>query len=319
MLFYHVISNKEPTIEHKNKTDFLLKIYECKQPSMDPIPPKFRPFIRSLWDKDPEKRPTFDQIITKLLQSRSECWLDDVDQDEIERYIHQFGATLKTRNQSEYIDIINRVNDKLPANISRSIKHLDASTLSSNQNVIIELAKNLYKNASNEPLLKMSIELANIAADLNSTDAFLLLGHAHKDGRGVRKNIAIAAVHFKVAADCGDVNGMFEYASILMIFFTKTINDRKMILKEAKEIISNLDGKNSYFYEESRHCFDTIENREASHYISRKYFEKASNKGHQKSKHELKNMNQNQFDISFPLPYFEEFCQDITDKVLNKQ
>ena len=321
MLFYHVISNKEPMIEHRSKCDFFIKIMNGATLNLDGIPPQFHAFIKRMCDKEPDNRPTFDDIIDKLLHSRGECWLDDVDEKEIERYIHQFGATLKTRNQSEYIDIINGIHDRLPANISRTVIGLTTSTLMSNQKVIIDLAKTLHETASNKETIEMSIDLGNIASDLNSIDAFIFLGEAYKKGRGVPMNLAIAASNFKIAADRGEVKGMFEYATILQDFCTKKISneERNRMLNEAWENLRNVDGKNSYFYEESRLCFDSIENTEMSHYVSKKYFEKASKQGHQKSIDALTNINQIHSDISFPPPYFEEFCQDLTDQMINSQ
>ena len=321
MLFYHVISNKEPMIEHRSKLDFLIKISNGAFPSLDDIPNKFHAFIRHMCDRDPTQRPTFDYIIDKLLHSRDECWLEGVDEQEIERYIHQFGATLKPRNATEYIDIINRIHSKLPSNIPRTIRSLTTSTLMSNRKPIIELAKTLYGSSSNKSLIEMSIDLGNIASDLNSTEGFIFLGEAYKNGRGVRKNLAIAASNFKIAGDLGEVTGMFEYARILQYIYSENISheERSRMLNEARTNLCNVEGKNSYFYEESRLCFDTIENKEMSQYVSKKYFEKASKKGHQKSIEALANINRTSSDISFPPPYFKEFCQELTTEMINNQ
>lgn len=97
---------------------------------------------------------------------------------------------------------------------------------------------------------------------LSFIDAYIFVDASYKDGRGVKLNLVMSANNYKIAADLGEVNSMFQYATILMNFFPKTINDsiQKRMVIEAKEIINNLDGKNSYFYEEARHTFDTIEN-----------------------------------------------------------
>ena len=317
MLYYHVICNEEPTIENKGIIDFFIKIYKGELPSLDEIPANHHSFIKSMWNKDPEKRPTFEQIIDKLLHSKYECWLDNVDENEVESYIHQFGETLKTKNQRENINIINQAKQMLPSNSLDTMNNIDETTISSNKNLIIDIAKILYQKDSS---IEMSIDLFNIAADLNITEAFVFLGNAYKDGRGVIKNHAMAALYFKIAAGFDHIVSMFEYARILMNFANKTIIDideKKKLVNDARKIIENLDGKNRYFYNEARLCFDTIENDDASLYIAMKYFEKASAKGHKMSTDEL-NMIKNKNRIYYPLPYFEELYKEITNEMINE-
>lgn len=313
MLFFQVISGEEPMIDHTSKDDFFIKINRGELPDLDEIPTRHHAFISSMWDKDPEKRPNFEEIIKKLLFSRYECWLEEVDENEIECYIHQFGATLKKQNRSEYLEIINNVKKNLPASILCSVNDLQESNLAAHKTQIIDIAKVLYKN---DDSLGVGIELANIAADLNTIEAFVMLGKAYKEGRGVVKNEAMAAVNFKIAADCGNECAMFEYASILMNFFNKTIgsNEKEKMLNEGREIIANLTGKSNYFYVGARLCFDTIENREASLFAAKRYLEKASKKGHKESNDKL-NSIKNQDSIN--LPYFEELCQDIPAEMIN--
>ena len=313
MLFYHVISNEEPTIINNGKMDLFNKIYHNELPSLNEIPGKHHKFIESMWNKDPRKRPTFEQIIDKLLHSQYECWLENVDDDEIELYIHQFGETLKPKNRSEYIKVINQAKMILPSNSLNTFKNITESTLTSNKNIIFDTAKFLYQKDST---VAIGIELLEIATDLNITEAFVLFGNAYKNGRGVKKNFAMAALDFKIAADLGEKSSMFEYASILMNFFRKTISvdDRKKMLKEARNIINNQNGKNKYYYIESRLCFVTIENSDASIFAAIKYFEKVSD---QKSSDELKKIrNTNQ--ANYPLPYFDELCQKITNEMINE-
>ena len=158
--------------------DFFIKINRGELPDLDEIPTRHHAFISSMWDKDPEKRPNFEEIIKKLLFSRYECWLEEVDENEIECYIHQFGATLKKQNRSEYLEIINNVKKNLPASILCSVNDLQESNLAAHKTQIIDIAKVLYKN---DDSLGVGIELANIAADLNTIEAFVMLGKAYKE------------------------------------------------------------------------------------------------------------------------------------------
>lgn len=97
LLYYHVIFNEEPKIDYISEAHFNNQIRHGKLPSLDNKPNKFIGFIQSMWSEDPNDRPSFDQIIETFLDEskRYDCWLDDVDEKEVERYINQFGATLK--------------------------------------------------------------------------------------------------------------------------------------------------------------------------------------------------------------------------------
>lgn len=369
MIFYHIVSNVEPTIKHGNKINFINKMIDGVLPNLDIVSPKYQDFIRQMWCQNPEERLTLEQIINKLLNEHDTFWLDDIDKDEIERYIRQFGASIKTKNKTDYIDIIKGINEdslplitndqilsdssipkstkddikrandllknrqqlsqnmdlfynvgnflntKLPSNIFNSIKYLKASTLSGHKVAIIDIAKILCTNAPDEASLQIGVDVANIAADLDLTEAFVILGNLYKEGKGVKKNILMSAINFKVAADRGDSKAMFEYATILMNFQTSLINknDKKVIIFEAKKIVYDLEGKNSYFYEEARLTFDTVENNDASLFVAKKYLEKALKKGCTESKEELKKINDNYEDIINPPPYFEELCKDVSE------
>ena len=51
--------------------------------------------LKELMDENPENRPTFQQIVSSLLSKREKTWLEIVNEDEIEKFLHVFGLTNK--------------------------------------------------------------------------------------------------------------------------------------------------------------------------------------------------------------------------------
>ncbi|KAK8889375.1 hypothetical protein M9Y10_034121 [Tritrichomonas musculus] len=372
MLLYHVICNNEPSIDYESLWDLYDEFLKGKiYPPLDCIPAKYHEFINKMWCLDDKLRPSFDEIINKLIDERNIYWLDDVDEKEVESYIHQFGYTLKSKDQAEYINAINKINNdcyqkmtyqqilddlliisdeikiaddlidrnenleqnkelfyrvgnelmkKVHHNFLNCVKYFKVSALSGHKNAVFDLAKVLCYKSPDEASLKIGVELANIASDFNFIDAFNLLGKLYNEGKGVMKNNAISAIYFKMAADQGNPYSMFEYASILMHFAKKDleINESNSLIKEAKKLVAESDGKSSYFYNEARLTFQTIENKEASLFIAKKYYEKAAQNGIVEANDKLKNINENFGNIDCPPPYFEELCQEFLVNVVDE-
>lgn len=231
-------------------------------------------------------------IFINFIRSTANIWAKYWEVNEDECCIHQFGATFKRSNQ------IKNTKKRLPKDIFDSVENLNSSTMS-------DLACALYKKPPIEEALEISIELINIACDFNSLAAFALLcletlTNIEKEW----KRIKLLLLFITKLLPLVHKNSIFAYAKILTGFSTKKIGikKRKRLLKEGRESIFILDGKNSHFYEEARICFDTIEDCEMSLYVAKKYFEKASKKGHAKSANILKNL----CNIDYPQPYFEE-------------
>lgn len=92
MLFYHVISNEMPMIPHGNICNLFFKILDGKLPKLDSIHPKYHNFLSSCWNKDQKLRPSFRNIIDLLTNKKNNLWLENVDDNEIKQYIHQFKS-----------------------------------------------------------------------------------------------------------------------------------------------------------------------------------------------------------------------------------
>lgn len=86
-------------------------------PDLSKLDSKYTNFVNELLNEDPEKRPTSQQMVSSFLTEREKTWLEDVDEDEVDRYLHKFGLSIKPRNQKIDIDYINSITtEKYPKN-----------------------------------------------------------------------------------------------------------------------------------------------------------------------------------------------------------
>lgn len=73
-LFYHVFSNDVPAIKHNGEANFHYRISNGELPALnEKMPTRFHSFIKSMWNTNPNQRPTFEQIIEKFLHSMRKC------------------------------------------------------------------------------------------------------------------------------------------------------------------------------------------------------------------------------------------------------
>lgn len=86
MLLYQLLTNVEPFGEF-SRNYFMLwhKILSGSRPPFkDSVPQDFQDLIKRCWDRNPQTRPTFTEII-EMIDNKS-LMLPDVDQDEIQEY-----------------------------------------------------------------------------------------------------------------------------------------------------------------------------------------------------------------------------------------
>lgn len=120
IIAYEVYSGELPIIPGKKTFQVLKNIVKGLRPDIQKVPPHLREFIENLWAQEPNDRPTFTEIIDKLLQDRERTWLEDVDENEIEEYLHLFGLSLKPQNTSPDINIVQGITeDKYPKYASK--------------------------------------------------------------------------------------------------------------------------------------------------------------------------------------------------------
>lgn len=121
ILAYEIVSGKEPYYEIKDEIksifNLLKKVSSGYRPKIiNEIPDKMRFIINQCWDKNPQKRPSFETIFTKLTEDFSILG-EDVDEDEVNDYIYKLtGAKIiqkKVRINPKMYSKKDDVNSKL--------------------------------------------------------------------------------------------------------------------------------------------------------------------------------------------------------------
>lgn len=364
MLFYHIITNKEPTIPHFNIGKLYSLIVKGERPTLELVPIKYHQFISNLWNKDQNKRPTFENIIDTLLNNQEQLWLDDVDKNEVEFYLHHFGMSIFPKKEENslknlyrfinkidinnlkmisYQQIIahelisyrlindikkadeiinnNRINDnhtflfrigvelsnKLPNDCFNGLKYLKASAICGNENAILFIIRKLCLNAN---LIDIGIELAKQATESDIIESFLFMADLYMNGKYGHKNIVLAAIYFKIAADKGNIIAMNQYANIItkIAHLEENTNDYQQCVKNATKVIFENHFANKIIFIKARQVFDMIENDEASFFVAKKYYERAAQEGNEEADKSLKLLIENHiFDDNVP-QYFNELC-----------
>lgn len=99
LIAYHIYSIHEPQIPSKSSINLHQNIVNGKRPATCYLPEKYRDFIEEMWNNDQFERPTFDEIVRRLLSEREKLWLENVDEKEVNLYLHQFGLSFGNRRQ----------------------------------------------------------------------------------------------------------------------------------------------------------------------------------------------------------------------------
>lgn len=120
ILAYEIYSGEPPIIPGKKTFQVLRNIVKGSRPDIEKVPEHLREFIVNLWNQEAIQRPIFSEVIDKLLHDKERTWLDDVDTDEVEEYLHQFGLSLNPQNSSSDIGIIQSITEQeYPNNANR--------------------------------------------------------------------------------------------------------------------------------------------------------------------------------------------------------
>lgn len=97
MIVYAIVTGTQPIIK-ATIVQLVDQIKNGVRPNRNVIPPQFQDFIDLLWAQDPNERPSFEVICDSLINDRETYWLDDVDEEEVEKYLNRFALTLYKEN-----------------------------------------------------------------------------------------------------------------------------------------------------------------------------------------------------------------------------
>ena len=136
-------------------------------PDLSKLDSKYTNFVNELLNEDPEKRPTSQQMVSSFLTEREKTWLEDVDEDEVDRYLHKFGLSIKPRNQKIDIDFINSITtDKYPNNAKQPKKTIEEiinnESISKGIKESIKLAENYLTSSNNKNIKQIKKLLFNV-------------------------------------------------------------------------------------------------------------------------------------------------------------
>lgn len=199
------------------------------------------------------------------------------------------------------------LSNKLPNDCFNGLKYLKASAICGNENAILFIIRKLCLNAN---LIDIGIELAKQATESDIIESFLFMADLYMNGKYVHKNIVLAAIYFKIAADKNNIIAMNQYANIItkIAHHEENTNDYQQCVKNAKKVIFENHFANKIIFIKARQVFDTIENDEASFFVAKKYYERAAQEGNEEADKSLKLLIENHiFDDNVP-QYFNELC-----------
>lgn len=116
-------------------------------------------FVMQLLDENPENRPTFRQIVSLFLTKKEKTWLDNVNEDEIEKFLHDFGLTTKPFTPNIDLNFIRSIDvDKYPENAKQPKMTIEEimynETISSKIKIDIQLAEKYLNFLIDNPAKK---------------------------------------------------------------------------------------------------------------------------------------------------------------------
>lgn len=378
LIAYHIISHHKPTIPTNSPYFLHLKIVqEEARPALSYMPTKFHNFIKEMWKQDQFERPNFGQIVRTLLTEKDSLWLDDVDEGEVNRYLHQFGLSIGNNKRPSKIEIINSIenpenakkpqisvqqilsNESISADFRKSeginskkaksfleiesnrdflfnfglkfflgnkgkcknvpqdffyaMKYFKEAALLGSHEALYYMASICLLDSSNQSSKVTGLSILDIAIDEEYIPAFVLYAILYNAGDKLDKNVVMSAVYFKIAADLGDPNSMFEYANFLRQLFQHELEkvEIEKDLEKTKIIINKMENRNDYFYLEARYTMETFSNEDAALYVAKKYFERAAKTKISKAEEALRKIEFTQKEIDYPAQYYDELCQPL--------
>ena len=203
-------------------------IYSGLTPSKSPFPncskiknPQISNFVKDLINEDPDKRPTFEQIVTLFLNGKEKTWLDNVDEKEIEKYLlHKFGLKIKQQKNDIDLEFINSIDEKkYPMNAKQP-------------KITIE---EIINNESILPTIRENIKLAEIYSNNEITEkerikeirkhlreiGFLFCMGDNDSTRSIHEDYYYGIKYLKAAALLKDKTSLYMLATL----FAKDSNE----------------------------------------------------------------------------------------------
>ena len=176
-------------------------------------------FVSKLLSKDPSERPTFDQIVDTFLRDKEGTWIEGADENEVKKYLHKFGRSLKFISHSisnVNLDIIRYLTEDDYPQIARHPKKsivqiIQDESIPEYLRDLIETTENVFNTVNQSEYLEED-EVVN---------AFLFdLGIKFQcgDEMGIQKDYFYAIRYLRGAALLGNSYAVYALALIFLNF-----------------------------------------------------------------------------------------------------
>ncbi|OHT00048.1 hypothetical protein TRFO_33339 [Tritrichomonas foetus] len=214
------------------------------------VPTYIVEFISRCWKKEPEDRPTFNEIVGQLLANNMA--LPDTDMDAYSAYIkkvcpshrapkHKFAVSTRSANPNVFNisspgpEIKGKTNfddpasvfqlamklkngEGVPENIPQALKYIKKSADAGYPKAQIEYGKLLLDGIDNDVLQKNEIEASHffhLAAEQGDAEGQYLYGHACYYGIGTQQNFRKAAKLLQLSATQGNRDALYLFGLCL--------------------------------------------------------------------------------------------------------
>lgn len=212
LIAYHIYSGNEPFIYSTNKFNHQLSIINGKRPDLTLVPVIYHEFIDELWEQDAEKRPTFKQIIKRFLSDRK-IWLENVNEIEIEHYLHQFGLSIKkAKNELIFLQLIREFPYPYAYQVpKKTLKHIISNPLIAEniKNDIIRADDLLLSNPKNPKEFEFYREFFfNIG--------WIFYYEDKESNIGIEQDFYYAFKYLKQSASYGHIESIYSMATLCL-------------------------------------------------------------------------------------------------------
>ena len=192
----------------------------------------FVKLISECWNQDPNKRPSFHDIIIRFLTDRK-LLLPDVDLEEVNNYLRQFDnvkINFQTKDNSN--------------NYNNNYDHFHFRLNYAEENLFIHNKSIQLPNKFDIPgydgLDELCRNLIDIAADKGEVESCATVGYNLANGyNGFPKCIEEAVKYLSIAIEGGNPSAMNTYGNLLYQKFLSSKNPQIKIINSAKHLFKN--------------------------------------------------------------------------------
>ncbi|KAK8893187.1 hypothetical protein M9Y10_021602 [Tritrichomonas musculus] len=213
MLLYVFLTIEYPFSKITQMFQLALKVINGERPDFPIELPFFKELIINCWDQDPNKRPSFKEIVQRLNDYDQIMDEYDLDAGKIDEYIQKLEpkAEVPQRPQKQ------KSPSKSKPKQLTAIQKLQKAANSGIPDAQIKLAYRLQKGEGVKIDLEKAADYFKKAAESGKVDAMVQYGLCLLEGKGVSHADPVKASQmFLKAIDKNDPTAMYQYALLLL-------------------------------------------------------------------------------------------------------